>query len=119
MLLPVYSNNRVSSAKTILKSMTVIHKAGVLLIILLLFGFTFLNDDGYYDYESGTYDTLSRSELEHMVSDSILAETMCMDLADSFTTTGFTALKGITTFRGGPLRDRASYGLLEKRPDSM
>ncbi|HRI78203.1 MAG TPA: hypothetical protein PLR06_01605, partial [Cyclobacteriaceae bacterium] len=99
--------------------MTFFYKGVTLLVILLLFSFTFLNDEHISDDEYGTYDTLKLSQLEYMVSDSVLAEAMCLDAADSFSATGFTALKGITTFRGGPFRDRASVGLLEKRPDSM
>ena len=99
--------------------MTVLHKAVLLSIILLSFGFGFLDEASNQEIAKGSYDTLRRSEIETMVSDTVLAKLLCVDAADSFSATGFTALKGITTFRGGPYRDRASVGQLEKRPDSM
>ena len=99
--------------------MTDLRKAVSLLIILLCFGFNFLCYGSYQEIVRGTYDTLKLSEIQNMVSDTLLAKTLCVDAVDSFSATGFTRLKGITTFRGGPYRDRASFGQLEKRPDSM
>lgn len=99
--------------------MSPVTKVVSLSIILLSFGFSFLRDGIYSGSGDGTYDTLKRSGIEFAVSDTLLAVALCQEALDSFSATGFTELKGITTFRGGPYRDRASVGQLEKRPDSM
>jgi len=66
-------------------------------------------------------DTLSRSsfrfEMHRTKGDSLLRT---LDtLAISFEEASYTALKGVTTFRGGPLRNKPSYGRISKRPDSL
>jgi outer membrane protein assembly factor BamB len=66
-----------------------------------------------------TYDTLTRANLRFSVNDITGIETFKPALEDSFSASHFTALKGITTFRGGPYRDRATAGAIEKRPVSL
>lgn len=61
-------------------------------------------------------DTLSRSKIsfEKQVSDDALAEFQNISFPSSFN-----GLEGVTTFRGGPYRDKPSHGVLETRPKSL
>lgn len=60
---------------------------------------------------------LFRFEMHRTKGDSLLRS---LDtLAISFSDNSYTSLKGITTFRGGPSRNRASFGRIASRPDSL
>ena len=65
---------------------------------------------------SSNADTLSRNKIsfEKQVSDEELAEFQNISFPSSFN-----AVEGVTTFRGGPYRDKASHGVLEARPKSL
>ena len=62
-------------------------------------------------------DTLS---VKRFVTDVLWSDSLCIRQSySSFDQTRYTALNGVTTFRGGPYRNTASWGFLEKRPDSL
>ncbi len=74
-----------------------------------------------YSQSTSRIDTLARAsfrfEMHRTKGDSLLRT---LDtLAISFDDSTYTKLKGVTTFRGGPLRNRPSYGRIAKRPDSL
>jgi len=64
-------------------------------------------------------DTLDLTKISFAISDSSLLTSILSVPSDTFSSTSYTRLKGITTFRGGPYRDRASIGRISKRPDSL
>jgi len=62
-------------------------------------------------------DTLSITRFETKVQ---WWDSLCTRQAYStFDQNTYSALKGVTTFRGGPYRNTASWGFLNKRPDSL
>jgi outer membrane protein assembly factor BamB len=65
---------------------------------------------------TGKIDTLSRSafKYEWKLSDSLYTFSDSISFPNSFS-----QLEGVSTFRGGPYRDRPSYGLLDTIPKSL
>ena len=61
-------------------------------------------------------DTLARTKLsfEKQIAENSLPKLNKISFPSSFT-----AIEGVTTFRGGPYRDRPSFGSLNERPKSM
>lgn len=94
-------------------------KTAFISCVLISFNFCVFTEAVSLDLVLSAGDTLRRSSVVYEVSDTSLVQSLCLDAVDSFSNSAFTQLKGITTFRGGPHRDRASYGQLTKRPDSM
>jgi outer membrane protein assembly factor BamB len=107
-------------------------KMTFLLIVALSSGFTFAKSNhlrqpkrnlsdtsGISLLKISITDTLNRQTLKFSIDDTLSIEALRAAPADSFSSSTFTALKGITTFRGGPFRDRASAGTIEKRPVSL
>src|SRR5688572_29924623 len=68
---------------------------------------------GIYDSE---LDTLSRMKMsfDKQVSDVALAELQHVTFPNAFH-----AVEGVTTFRGGPYRDKPSHGVLSDRPKTL
>lgn len=66
--------------------------------------------------ESILSDTIPRSSIsfENQLSDEARTNLQTISFPPAFT-----AVEGVTTFRGGPYRDKPSHGALEKRPATM
>jgi outer membrane protein assembly factor BamB len=83
-------------------------------VISLIFAFS------PHRFTSGIYeseiDTLSRMKMsfDKQVSDAALAELQRVTFPNAFH-----AVEGVTTFRGGPYRDKSSHGVLTARPKTL
>jgi outer membrane protein assembly factor BamB len=64
-------------------------------------------------------DTIKAFHFEDSVSDTTAIRDFAVDENTFLTDSSYTSIKGITTFRGGPWRNSASYGVINKRPDSL
>jgi outer membrane protein assembly factor BamB len=73
----------------------------------------------WIDCDDATADTLKRSDLKYSLHDTAGIKVMRPVEADTFSTVHFNAYKGISTFRGGPYRDKASVGTIARRPVSL
>jgi outer membrane protein assembly factor BamB len=66
-----------------------------------------------------SFDTIRPIHFADSISDTSAVRSFVADENSFLTDSSYTLLKGITTFRGGPWRNSASYGVIEKRPDSL
>jgi len=90
-----------------------------ILVIALCCGFGISFTPHFTFRERSGRDTLKRSDFNFSVDHTERIDQIKPLEADSFSAAHFTSLKGITTFRGGPYRDNASVGRIEKRPVSL
>jgi outer membrane protein assembly factor BamB len=109
--LPIFSIDK--SKITRIKSMIRVYSTLVTCLIGISNGYSF--EHGHLLLQ----DTLNRSKISFAISDSVLLSSVLIKPSDTFYNNTYTKLKGITTFRGGPYRDRASIGRISKRPDSL
>lgn len=64
-------------------------------------------------------DTIKPIHFEDSISDTTSLHDFDFGENAFLTDSSYTLLKGITTFRGGPWRNSASFGAIDKRPDSL
>jgi outer membrane protein assembly factor BamB len=98
----------------------------IFLFVIFSIGFAFTATNSNFSSPAFSLDTISKSkfkfEKQLSLSDSLVLDSLISDssvVKEIYFPESFSNIEGVSTFRGGPRRDRPSYGIIEERPKSL